>query len=30
VFTFSDKVPVSISGGECKIDFRKICAAIGW
>ena len=30
VFTFSDKVPVSISGGECKIDFRKICAAVGW
>jgi Uma2 family endonuclease len=30
VFTFSDMVPVSISGGECKIDFRKICAAVGW
>jgi Uma2 family endonuclease len=23
-YTFNDTVPVSISGGECTIDFRRI------
>lgn len=29
-YSFSDYVPVGISGGECKVDFRKISRAIGW
>lgn len=29
-YTFSDYVPVGISGGECRIDFRKISREIGW
>ena len=30
VYTFSDKIPVGISGGECSIDFLRISRNIGW
>ena len=30
VYTFSDRIPVGISGGECIIDFLRISANIGW
>ena len=28
VYTFSDKVPVGIWGGECKVDFAEIYGAV--
>ncbi len=29
-YTFSDKIPVGISGGECEVDFSKIKEDLNW